>query len=205
MPTHAPKRRIPAPARRALILDAALEEFAAHGYEGASMGRIATAAGVTRPVLYDHFDSKRELFAAVLEAKHAELLSHMRDAIVADAPLEQRMRATIDAYLAFAEREPMAWGLLFPAHEPVDRDAAADFRRRRTASNRLLAEMLAPDARRAGLDPASAVGQAMFALQTAALHGLVLWWRSHPKAKREDLVQAAMDLMWTGIDGLGRS
>jgi hypothetical protein len=53
--TEAPKRRISAEARRALLFDAALREFSAHGYDGASLGRIAADAGVTRTVLYDHF------------------------------------------------------------------------------------------------------------------------------------------------------
>jgi AcrR family transcriptional regulator len=79
MSTDAPKRRLRGTARRALIVDAALEEFAIHGYEAASMGRIGRRAGVTRTVLYDHFPSKRALFAALLEAEHTELLAHLRE------------------------------------------------------------------------------------------------------------------------------
>ena len=204
MATRTPKRRLRAPERRLLIVEAALEEFAARGYEGASMGRIAQSAGVARPVLYDHFPSKQSLFAALLEATQAGLLARLREAIVAEAPLRARMRATIDAFLAFAEDEPLAWRLLFPEHAPVDAEAAADQRRHRVEGNRLLAEMLAPDARRAGLDPESPAGQAMFALQTAALHGLVRWWHAHPDVEREQLVDAAMAVLWTGVRGLER-
>jgi AcrR family transcriptional regulator len=200
--TDAPKRRLRAPARRALIVDAALEEFAAHGYERASMGRIARHAGVTRTVLYDHFPSKRALFVALLEDKHASLLAHLRDAILAEAPTEERMHASIDAFFAFAEREPLAWLLLFPNHAPVDPEAAADHRRLWSEANRLLAGMLAPDARRAGLDPRSPVGQAVFAIQQAALRGAVRWWHAHPDVTRAELVEAAMALLWTGVSGL---
>ena len=204
MPTEATKRRLRAPQRRTLIVQAALEEFASHGYEGASMGRIGTAAGVSRTVLYDHFADKRALFGALLADTHEALLAHLRERIAADAPMEERMRAAVDAFFAFAEAEPSAWRLLFPEHAPVDPDVAADHRRRRAESNRLLAALIAPDARRAGIEPASAVGQAIFALQQSALHGAVRWWHAHPDVEREQLVTAAMALLWTGIGGLER-
>lgn len=201
MPTQAPKRRMTAAARRILIVEAALEDFADHGYEGASLGRIGQAAGVSRTVLYDHFASKRALFVALLEAKHAELLGDLRATLATDAPTERRMRAMLDAFFAFAERQPSAWRLLFPEHGPLDADVAADHRRLRSETNRLLAELLAPDARRAGLDPSSRVAEAIFALQQSALHGVVGWWHAHPQVTREDMVDAAMTLLWYGIGG----
>jgi AcrR family transcriptional regulator len=202
---HTPRRRLPAAARRGLILDAALDEFAVHGYEGASMGRIGRAAGVSRTVLYDHFRSKRELFSTLLTSKHTRLLSHMREALQADAPMEQRMRGCADSFFAFAEREPTAWRLLFPERPPADADVAAEYQRLRGESNRLLAELIAPDARRAGIDPQSKVGEAMFALHQAALHGIVHWWHAHPSVSREELVEAAMQTLWMGFGGLKRS
>jgi AcrR family transcriptional regulator len=204
MRTEAPRRRLRAPERRRLIVDAALEEFAEHGYEGSSMGRIGALAGVSRTVLYDHFPSKRALFSALLSATHAALLAHLRERITAKAPMRERMRAATDAFFAFAETQPSAWMLLFPDRAPVDLDVAADHRRQGAAANRLLAKMLAPDARRAGIEPASELGQAIFALQQAALHGAVRWWHAHPEVEREQLVAAAMGLMWTGLGGLER-
>jgi hypothetical protein len=118
--------------------------------------------------------------------------------------MEERMRAAMDAFFAFAETQPSAWRLLFPDHAPIDRDVAADHRRQRAESNRLLAALIAPDAKRAGIEPASPVGQAIFALQQSALHGAVRWWHAHPDVEREQLVTAAMGLMWTGLGGLER-
>jgi AcrR family transcriptional regulator len=198
------RQRIPGHERRVLILAAALEEFARHGYDGASMRRIGGAAGVTRTVLYDHFPSKRALFAALLQETHRTLLSHLRETITAEAPMEERIGATFDAYLAFAENEPLAWSLLFPDRAPIDPDVAADHRRCRTESNRLLAEVLAPDAKRAGIEPTSNVGQAIFAIHQAALHGAVRWWRAHPTVTRQELVKASMDALWSGLGGLER-
>lgn len=204
MATDITKRRLRAPQRRSLIVQAALEEFALHGYEGASMGRIGAAAGVSRTVLYDHFADKRALFNALLKDTHAALLAHLRELIAADAPMEERMRSSTDAFFRFAESQPSAWRLLFPEHAPVDPEVAADHRRQGAEANRLLGALLAPDAKRAGIEPASTVGQAIFAIQQSALHGAVRWWHAHPDVEREQLVTAVMGLMWTGLGGLER-
>jgi AcrR family transcriptional regulator len=204
MRTDLPKRRLRAEVRRALIVDAALREFAEHGYDGASMGRIGRAAGVARTVLYDHFSCKLSLFVALLEDKHADVLSHLHEVIAADAPTEELMRASLDTFFGFAENEPLAWRLLFPEHPPVNPEAAAEHRRIEANANRMLADMLAPHAWRAGIDPTLPIGEAIFALQRGALHGAVAWWRAHPDVTREQLVTAAMDLLWVGMSSLGR-
>ena len=69
--------RLPAAARREQLLAVALEVFARQGFHGTSMNDVADAAGVTKPVLYQHFRSKRELYLALLE----EVGSRLRDAI----------------------------------------------------------------------------------------------------------------------------
>ena len=204
MATSTHKRRIPAEARRTLLFEAALREFSSHGYECASLGRIAASAGVTRTVLYDHFPSKRALFLALLETKCHDLLAHLREALSPDFSGRERIRAVFDAFLAFAEREPESWRLLYPAHAPVDPDVAADHGRLHRDASGLLASMLAPDARRAGLDPASPVAGAIFALQQSALEGLVRWWYAHPGVSRRDVLDAAIKALWTGLEGLER-
>ncbi len=185
-------------------MDAALREFSSHGYEGASLGRIAADAGVTRTVLYDHFPSKRALFVALLESKHAELLAHLRDAISADPAGAERIRAMFEAFLRFAEREPETWRLLYPEHAPLDPAVAVDYRRLHREASRLLASMLSSDAARAGLDPKSPVAAAVLALQQAALEGLVRWWHAHPRVSREQVLEAAMKALWKGLEGLER-
>lgn len=193
------RRRLPAARRRELILHAALVEFARAGYDSASMGRIAAAAGVGRTVLYDHFASKRALFGAVLAETAARLLEHLRATITAQAPLRARIAATFDAYLAFAEREPLAFSLLYPDHPPIDPDVAEDHRRRRSETNRLLAALLASDARRAGIEPDSTTGQIVYAAHLAALRDTVRWWRAHPDVQREQLVAGLMVALWDGL------
>ena len=67
--------RLPAAARRRQLLDSALDVFAARGYHGASMNDVADAAGVTKPVLYQHFDSKQDLYLALLEEVGRRLIT----------------------------------------------------------------------------------------------------------------------------------
>jgi len=204
MQTGERKRRIPAAARRELIVEAALAEFAERGYEAASLGRIAAAAGISRTVLYDHFPSKHALFASLLRSQHGDLVEYMRVQIVSDAPLRERLRATCDAFFRFAEERPMAWRLLFPSHPPVDPAAVGEYRRSRSESNRLLAQAWAPDALRTGVDPRSGAGRAIFAMHMEALHGAARWWHTHPEVSRQELVTAAMAVLWTGMGAVDR-
>src|SRR5206468_12644250 len=97
------KRRLRAPARRERVVEAALEAFASRGYEAVSMGEIAAAAGVARTVLYDHFDSKKALYLALLEEQNAQLVAHVAERITGAGDTRARMRATIDAFFGFAE------------------------------------------------------------------------------------------------------
>jgi AcrR family transcriptional regulator len=204
METREYKRRIPAAARRELIVEAALAEFAERGYEAASIGRIAAAAGITRSVLYDHFPSKHALFVDLLRTQHTDLIEFLRRQIASEAPMRERMRATWDAFFAFAEERPLAWRLLFPSHPPVDPAVVSEYRRSRAESNRLLAQSLAADALRTGVDPESGVGRAIFAIHIEALHGAARWWHAHPEVSREEIVGAVMAALWTGMGAVDR-
>jgi AcrR family transcriptional regulator len=201
-PGETPRRRLPAAERRALIVEAAFEEFSAHGYEGASLGTIAERAGITRTVLYGHFPSKRALFDALLAAKHDELLGALRTALNDNRKTDVRMRAAFEAMLNFADREPAAWRLLYPDRAPADPEVAADHARIQGAANRILAQSLAPDAKRAGIDPGSDLARAMFALQQNAFQGLVRWSLAHPRVPREVIIDAAMKSIWLGVRAL---
>lgn len=204
MTTRSPKPRLRGHQRRDLIATAALHEFAQRGYELASMGQIAAAAGVSRTVLYDHFPSKHALFVDVLSSEHDVLLAHLSEPIASEAPMRERIRATFDAFFAFAEARPLAFSLLFPDRPPVDPAVAAEYRKRRVESNRLLSGLLGADARRAGIDTDSPVGRAVFVMHQEALEGAARWWQSHPAIERDQLVEAAMAALWTGLGAAER-
>ena len=104
---------MPAAARRTQLLDVALERFAAGGYHETSMEEIADAAGVTKPVLYQHFHSKQELFAELLESEGRHLLDDVQSRAAAEDNPYRRVLAGFRAYFEFVCRRTSAFQLLF--------------------------------------------------------------------------------------------
>jgi len=90
--------RLSRDARRAQLLGAARDVFAAQGYHAAAMDDIADRAGVSKPVLYQHFPSKLELYRALLTTYADELLDRLRSALEETANNEQRLRGAVTAY-----------------------------------------------------------------------------------------------------------
>src|SRR3979411_377470 len=101
-----PRKRLTLDQRRIRILAAATRIFARKGYDGASMSAIAAAAGITKPVLYDHFASKDALFETLLGSIRDDLLAKGRAIGKSDAGEELRFRAAVDAFFAFVEAQP---------------------------------------------------------------------------------------------------
>ncbi len=82
--------RLSANARREQLLDVALDTFARAGYHETSMNDVADAAGVTKPVLYQHFESKRELYQALLDDVGARLVAAITEATAEDPEWPER-------------------------------------------------------------------------------------------------------------------
>ena len=105
--------RLPRTARRAQLLAAAQELFVAEGYHAAGMDEIAERAGVSKPVLYQHFPGKLDLYLAVIDAHAEDLVATVRTALASTSDNRQRVAGAISAYFAFVERDDMAFRLLF--------------------------------------------------------------------------------------------
>jgi AcrR family transcriptional regulator len=107
------RHRLPAAERRNQLLDVALEKFAARGFHGTSMEEIADAAGVTKPVLYQHFPSKRKLYLELLDLVGRELLGLLIRSAQAENQPYQRVLAGFRAYFRFVGENTSAFQLLF--------------------------------------------------------------------------------------------
>jgi AcrR family transcriptional regulator len=107
------RQRLPAARRRSQLLEVALDRFAANGYHGTSMEEIADAAGVTKPVLYQHFGSKRTLYLELLETVGQELLQQVRGQAAAETEPYQQVLAGFLAYFRFVCERTSAFQLLF--------------------------------------------------------------------------------------------
>src|SRR5258706_10017166 len=124
--SHGPAgTRLPRPARRRQLLGAAQEIFVAQGYHSAAMDDIAERAGVSKPVLYQHFPGKLELYLALLDQHCESLLQSVRGALASTTDNKKRVEATMDAYFAYVEDEGGAFRLVFESdltNEPSVRE-----------------------------------------------------------------------------------
>src|SRR5690242_18654045 len=107
-----PRRRLKGPERRAKLLAAARDVFGREGYHAASMEAVAREAGVTKPILYDHFPSKRDLYLALLEADLAVLHEKVRTALDAPTGNRERIRSSFQAYFDFVDQHAEGFRLL---------------------------------------------------------------------------------------------
>jgi AcrR family transcriptional regulator len=117
--------RLPRSARRKQLLAAAQQVFVQHGYHAAAMDEIAERAGVSKPVLYQHFPGKLELYLALLDTHCDALNARMRDAMSTTTENKQRVRNTTQAYFDFIDHESEAFRLVFESdlrHEPAVRE-----------------------------------------------------------------------------------
>src|SRR5438445_6472906 len=107
--------RLPRHERRRQLLDAALEVFVSQGYHAAAMDDIAERAGVSKPVLYQHFPGKLELYLALLDESVVTLLDTVRDALRSNQDPKQRVAATFGAYFEYVGGKGQAYRLVFEA------------------------------------------------------------------------------------------
>ncbi|HUR75251.1 MAG TPA: TetR/AcrR family transcriptional regulator [Sporichthya sp.] len=193
--------RLPRTARRRQLLDAALSVFVAQGYHAAAMDDIADKAGVSKPVLYQHFPGKRDLYLALLDESAAALMDAVRTAMLSTTDNKARVRATVSAYYQFVEDKTGAFRLVFES----DLVGEAEVRDRLESVERQCADAVAaviaedtglPDAE-ARLLGAGLAGIAQVTARTWAAHGEPL--------PREQAIDLVASLAWRGIRGFPRT
>src|ERR1700739_2393187 len=116
--------RLPRHARRLQLLGAARDVFVAQGYHAAAMDEIAERAGVSKPVLYQHFPGKLELYLALLDESVAALTATVRTALESTTDNKQRVTATFTAFFDFVGSTGQAFRLVFESdlrNEPAVR------------------------------------------------------------------------------------
>jgi AcrR family transcriptional regulator len=187
--------RLRAAERRAQLLGVARRLFARDGYRGASMESIAEAAGVTKPVLYQHFSSKRALYSALLAGELSRLTEELEAAFSQAGSNAERLRQGFGAYLQFVDRHEDAFRLLFTEALGLDadfQDQVAEFRR--WVAGRVAAIIAAEaglDAPRAGALAAAIVGMA---------EGAAVWWLDERRSlDAGELADELAGLAWKGF------
>jgi AcrR family transcriptional regulator len=187
--------RLPRQERRAQLLDAAREAFVAQGYHAAGMDAIADLAGVSKPVLYQHFPGKLELYLAVLDESSDSLIDRVRTALDSTHDNRKRVRATFDAYFDFVAHESGAFRLIFESDLTNVPEASSRVKRTNETCAQMIAEVIGEDTQ---LDPDTSMMLAMGLLgmaQTAARH----WLHSPAPISQEAAARAMSALAWRGI------
>jgi len=199
--TRPRSNRLPRHERRRQLLDAALEVFVTQGYHAAAMDEIAERAGVSKPVLYQHFPGKLELYLALLDESVDTLVDTVRDALRSNPDPKQRVAATFGAYFEFVGGKGQAYRLVFES----DLSNETAVRDRLDRGTRECAEMVSQAVREdAGLSDDEAhllsVGMVGMAQITARY-----WLGTRDHIPREAAEQLVARLAWRGISGWPRS
>jgi AcrR family transcriptional regulator len=188
--------RLPAARRRKQLLAVALRVFAERGFHPTSMNDVAEAAGVTKPVLYQHFSSKRELYIELLD----EVGGQLRDTIgkatsEAGTPREQ-VTAGFRAYFGFVAEHEAAFQILFGGGTRRDEEFAQHVTRVEESIADAIAGLIDVD----GLDADS---------RRLLAHGIVglaegtsRHWLRAASRDHEQLAEQVAELVWAGLRGI---
>jgi AcrR family transcriptional regulator len=185
------RTRLPAAERRMLIEQAAARLFAERGFELTTVADICAAAGVSKPMLYRHFESKQELQMRLLERRRDELAAApLGTFLETEGPPLQRLEAMIDAWFVHVEEHPDSSRLLFQdvTGDAEIRDLQHELRgRQRAADVALLREFGAPLSE-SELEPLGEIIR-------SSLTGLALWWLDSPGVPRAVVVSAMLRML----------
>ena len=122
-------RRLTADARRRQLFDVALSLFAQHGYAAATMDDIAEAAGVTKPLVYQHFESKRALYLELMDVFSRELVTRIVKATANAQGPRQQVEQGFAAYFELMLGNEEAFRLLYGRDAPDDAELGESLRR----------------------------------------------------------------------------
>lgn len=185
-------------ARRAQLLLAARDVFAAQGYHAAAMDDIAEKAGVSKPVLYQHFPGKLELYRALLTTYTDELVVRVEQALSTTTDNQKRVEAAVGAYFDFIAGEGQAYRLVFESDMRAQPEAAAVVDGALNRCIDAIAEVVTVDS---GLDAARA---RLLAVGLVGLSQITAryWLDSDDSVPRDEAVALMSSLAWRGLAGL---
>jgi AcrR family transcriptional regulator len=189
--------RMPRRERRAQLLASALEVFVAQGYHAAAMDDIAERAGVSKPVLYQHFPGKLDLYLALLDTSCDTIISNCRDALESTQDNKQRVAAAIDAFYGYVGHDTGAFRLVFESDLTNEPAVRGHVDRVTNECAAMIAAVIQDDT---GL-PAEAARLLAVSLVGMAQVSARFWLTEAGGLDREQATQLVAGLAWRGIRG----
>lgn len=187
--------RLPKEQRRRQLLQVALTVFSERGYHGASMEEIADAAGVSKPVLYQHFPGKRELYLALVDDNLDQLAARLLEALQFSTVNRTRVESMLNVYFDFVGDQPEAYRLIFETDQMADPEIRARFEGFHLGVAEAIGSVLGPNA---GLSQPHAV--MLSRSLTAMAEAGASYWAHHPEVGDRGAAQRQVfRLAWGGI------
>jgi AcrR family transcriptional regulator len=202
-----PRKRLSGEERRAAILESALAVFAHRGYHASSIDDIAREGGISKALIYEHFSSKQQLYAELLEQHAGELFERLGAAMEeAGKAGAARLAVGLDAFYRFVEEHRVAWRMLF--REANDPEMVAVLERIVAEVTSVVAALIAEDPgsrSSAGDEAGRERGIQMLAqMLVGSVQSLSNWWADHQEVPRELILEMTMDYAWLGLERLSR-
>jgi AcrR family transcriptional regulator len=189
--------RLPAAQRRTQLLATAVQVFAVEGYHQASMNGIASAAGVTKPVLYQHFESKHQLFAEVLEEVGAQLGETVTKAAAGASGPHEQIERGFQAWFQFVSENPDAFRVLFGPDTRGVPEFADEVRRFESSIAEVVAEFIEiPDI---SIQHRLMLGHGIVGLAEGACR---FWLHHGVDVDAAVLADQVSQLAWAGLRGI---
>jgi AcrR family transcriptional regulator len=194
---RAARTRMTAAERREQLIEIARGLFAERGVDGASVEEIATRAGVSKPIVYEHFGGKEGLYAVVVDREVRRLLDMMRSALDADHPRDLLERAAL-ALLEYVEQHSDGFRILV-RDSPLGSASGSYVSIISDIASRVEG-ILVDEFRRRGFDAKAAP---MYSQMLVGMVGTTgQWWLDARKPAREVVAAHLVNLAWNGLTGL---
>lgn len=190
-------KRLPREKRRLQLLECALQVFVAKGFHAASMDDIAESAEVSKPVLYQHFPGKHELFLDLLDTHLGQLQYELTTVLAHSETNKERVSGTITAFYEFIARKDEAYRLIFSSGMDNDDDVTERLERFHDAMAGAIAEVIADDTGQP-MAEATMLGHGLLGMATSAARH---WSKLSERPDLETSAQLTARLAWRGISG----
>ncbi len=193
-------RRMTAAERREQLIDISRGIFAERGYDGSSIEEIAARAGVSKPVVYEHFGGKEGLYAVVVDREVRSLLTMVQDALTAGHPRELLEQAAF-ALLDYIEQTPDGFRILV-RDSPIGSASGSFVSIMGDIASRV-EHILAAELKSRGFDAKAAP---MYAQMLVGMVGTTgQWWLDARKPSKDQVAAHLVNLAWHGLAGLERN
>lgn len=181
--------------RREQLIDVARDLFAAHGFDAVTIEHIATAAGVTKPVVYDHFGSKDGLYEVIVDREFSALTKLLNAQLKTNEHPLTTLQNVVSAMLTYIEDRPSGFALI--SHQSPNSSSDTRFVSVLDDVADEVTPLLAPilAAHNLDVDAAPIYSQ----LLAGALARLGTWWSVQRHPSREVVAAHATNLLWNGL------